>query len=69
MFAIAAKKFTEEGSRFVRLATWLQRLPVSEEQREGLLLPLLSAMVGCSMEQARGLSARSVLVFVMWRPG
>jgi uncharacterized protein len=64
VFALAAKEFTEDGDWLVPLDSWLSTLPVGQEEREGLLLPLLSAMVGCSIEEARGLSARSALVFV-----
>jgi predicted NAD/FAD-binding protein len=64
VFALAARAFTESGDWLLPLDTWLERLPVEPELREGLLLPLLSAMAGCSIEQARGLSARSALFFV-----
>ncbi|MGH9320892.1 MAG: NAD(P)-binding protein, partial [Vicinamibacteria bacterium] len=64
LFAVAAREFTRDGDWLVPLETWLSALPVRQEQREGLLLPLVSAMVGCSIEQARSLSARSALVFV-----
>lgn len=64
VFALAAKRFTEDGDWLVPLDTWLSTLPLGQEQREGLLLPLVSAMVGCSIAEARGLSARSALVFV-----
>jgi uncharacterized protein len=64
VFALAARRFAREGDWLVPLDQWLRRLPVREEAREKLLLPLSSAMIGCSIEQARGLSARSVLVFV-----
>jgi len=64
VFALAAKEFTEDGDWLVPLDTWLSSLPVDHKVREKLLLPLVSAMVGCSIDEARGLSARGALVFV-----
>lgn len=64
VFSLAAKRFTENGDWLVALDAWLHALPVSREQREKLLLPLLSAMVGCSIDEARGLSARNALTFI-----
>jgi len=62
--ALAAKKFSQDGDWSVSLDDWLGSLPVPAEQREGLLLPLLSALTGCSIDQARALSARSALFFI-----
>ncbi len=64
LFSLAAKKLTEDGDWLVSLDAWLEALPVGTEEKERLILPLVSAMVGCSIEQARSLSARSALVFV-----
>lgn len=64
VFAVESRRFCEEGDWFTPLDTWLGELPVSLEERERLLLPLVSAMVGCTIEQARELSARSALAFV-----
>lgn len=64
VFSLAAKSFTHNGDWLVPLDDWLQALPVSPEQRDKLLLPLLSAMVGCAIDEARGLSARNALEFV-----
>jgi len=63
-FALASKRLTKRGDWLLPLDVWLSRLPVRVEEREGLLLPLVAGMVGCSIEEARGLSARSALVFV-----
>jgi predicted NAD/FAD-binding protein len=63
-FALAARSFVEHGDWLVTLEDWLATLPVAVEQREHLLLPLLSAMIGCSIEEARGFSARNALFFV-----
>ena len=64
VFAVAARSLSENGDWLVPLDAWLQKLPVRPEELERLLLPLVSAMVGCSIEQARGLSARSAVAFV-----
>ncbi len=63
-FALGAKEFAEHGDWDVLVGSWLKTLPIREEDRERLLLPLMSAMVGCSIEQARQLSARGALAFV-----
>lgn len=64
VFALAAKRFTKNGDWLVPLETWLSSLPVGQEAREKLLLQLLSGMMGCSIDETRGLSARGALVFV-----
>ena len=64
MFTRAARKLSDGGDWLLPLGAWLESLPLRPEQREGLLLPLLAAMVGCSIEQARGLSARGAVLFV-----
>jgi predicted NAD/FAD-binding protein len=63
-FVLAAKSLTQTGDWLLPLDRWLATLPVSPEVRENLLLPLVSAMVGCSIDEARGLSARSAVLFV-----
>jgi predicted NAD/FAD-binding protein len=63
-FVLAAKELTRSGDWLLPLDSFLSTLPVSPETREKLLLPLLSAMVGCSIDEARGLSARSAVLFV-----
>ncbi len=64
VFALAAKRLTKNGDWLISLDDWLSSLPVRPEEREGLLLPLVAGTVGCSIDQARGLSARSALVFI-----
>jgi predicted NAD/FAD-binding protein len=64
VLALAAKRFTRKGDWLVPVDAWLGRLPVPREDREDVLLPLLSAMIGCTIEQTRGLSARGALVFI-----
>jgi predicted NAD/FAD-binding protein len=63
-FALAAKRLTRNGDWRLPLDQWLRSLPVNEEEREQLLLPIVSGTVGCSIEEARALSARSALVFI-----
>jgi predicted NAD/FAD-binding protein len=63
-FALAAKRLTRNGDWSLPLDRWLRSLRVNEEEREQLLLPIVSATVGCSIEEARALSARSALVFI-----
>src|SRR5262249_48773968 len=46
------------------LSDWLEALPVAPAQKEGLLLPLLAALTGCTIAQALTLSARSAMFFV-----
>ena len=62
--ALRARNFIEDGDWSLSLDDWLRSLPVPPEQREGLLLPLLGALTGCSIDQARALSARSALFFI-----
>ena len=64
VFALSSKRFAQDGDWLVTFDDWLQDLRVPVEQREGILLPLVAAMTGCSLEQARGLSARSALFFI-----
>ena len=64
VFALAARRFSRNGDWSVSLEDWLNGLPVPPEQRDGLLLPLVAALTGCSIEQARALSARSALFFI-----
>jgi predicted NAD/FAD-binding protein len=62
--ALQARKFIQDGDWSLSLEDWLAGLPVPAEQREGLLLPLVSALTGCSIDQGRALSARSALFFI-----
>jgi predicted NAD/FAD-binding protein len=64
VFALAAMQFVEDGDWLISLGDWLDALPVGPEERDGLLLPLLAALTGCSIEQAPGLSARSAIFFI-----
>ena len=64
VFALSAKRFAQDGDWLVSLGHWLEDLPVPAEQRERVLLPLVSAMTGCALEQAPALSARSALFFI-----
>ena len=64
VFALAAKQFSENGDWLVPLADWLETLPVPPAQRDGLLLPLLAALTGCTVPQALTLSARSAIFFI-----
>jgi uncharacterized protein len=61
---LRARKFIQDGDWSLSLQDWLDGLPVPSEQREGLLLPLLGALTGCSIDQTRALSARSALFFI-----
>jgi predicted NAD/FAD-binding protein len=63
-FAVAAKQFSEDGDWLVPLGDWLEALPVAPAQRDGLLLPLLAALTGCTVPQALTLSARSAIFFI-----
>jgi predicted NAD/FAD-binding protein len=61
-WARAARRFEREGDWSVTLDTFLRGVPgLGEEPRERIILPWLSAMTGCSIEMARGLSARAAL--------
>lgn len=62
--ALRARRFVRDGDWSVSLEDWLRSLPVLPPPRETLLLPLLAALTGCSIEQARALSARSALFFI-----
>ena len=64
VFSQAAKQLCQDGDWLLPLDAWLTALPVAPEQREGLLRPLVAAMVGCSLEQTGALSARSAVTFV-----
>jgi predicted NAD/FAD-binding protein len=64
VFAVHAKQFAQDGDWLVSLGDWLAGLPVSAEQRDHVLLPLLAALTGCSLAQAPALSARSAIFFV-----
>jgi predicted NAD/FAD-binding protein len=63
-FTRAAERLSRDGDWDLPLGSWLDGLRLAAEQREGLLLPLLAAMVGCTTEQARALSARGAVLFI-----
>jgi len=63
-FALAAKQFSEDGDWLVPLGDWLAGLPIAPAQRDGLLLPLLASLTGCTIPQALTLSARSAVFFI-----
>lgn len=64
VLSLAAKRLTARGDWLVPVEPWLARLPIAAEERENVLLPLLSAMIGCTLDETRGLSARGALVFI-----
>lgn len=64
VFALASKRLTKRGDWLLPVDAWLSSLPVRPEEREGLLLPIVSSTVGCSLDEARVISARSALVFI-----
>lgn len=61
-FAQAARRFERDGDWSTSLHDWLTRLRgVPAEGRERILLPWLSALTGCSIDEARSLSAMAAL--------
>ena len=64
VFTRAAERLSRDGDWDLPLGSWLDGLRLPAAQREGLLLPLLAAMVGCTTEQARALSARGAVLFI-----
>lgn len=64
VFTIHARQLVQNGDWLVSLGDWLGGLPVPAEQRDHLLLPMLAALTGCSLEQAPALSARGAVFFV-----
>jgi predicted NAD/FAD-binding protein len=64
VFALAGKRLTKRGDWLLTLDDWLASLPVRPEEREALLLPVVGGTVGCSLEEARTLSARSAMFFI-----
>lgn len=61
-FARAVKPFDRHGDWDLVLDDWLRSVPgLSAEQREHVILPWLTALTGCSIEAARGLSARAAV--------
>ena len=60
--ALAGRRFELGGDWAITLEDWLQRVPgLAAGPREHLLLPWLSAMTGCSLDEARALSARAAI--------
>ena len=56
--ALAGRRFEEHGDWAITLEDWLRSVPgLGATARERVLLPWLSAMTGCSLDEARGLSA------------
>ena len=64
VFTRAAETLSRDGDWDLPLGPWLDGLRLQPEQRESLVLPLLAAMVGCSTDQARALSARGAVLFI-----
>jgi predicted NAD/FAD-binding protein len=64
VFTRAAARLSEDGDWSVPLGEWLGHLPLRAEARERVLVPLLAAMTGCSIEQALTQSARAAVLFV-----
>jgi predicted NAD/FAD-binding protein len=65
VFRRAALRLAQSGDWSVTLGDWLDRLRVTPEARERLLLPLLAAMTGCTHDQARTLSALGAVFFIV----
>jgi uncharacterized protein len=63
-FTRAAARLSEDGDWLLPLGEWLDGLRVGPEARERVLVPLLAAMSGCSIEQVRAHSARAAVLFV-----
>ena len=63
--AFPAAKWREifQESWMVTLEEWLPTLGLSRAQWEGMLLPWAASLFSGSIEQARGLSARAVMIF------
>jgi uncharacterized protein len=64
VFTRAATRLSEDGDWLLTVEDWLAGLPLTPEARERVLLPLLAAMTGCSLEQALTLSARAAVFFI-----
>jgi predicted NAD/FAD-binding protein len=63
--AFAAAKLREQAnaSWSLTLGEWLPTLGLSQAQWEGMLLPWAASLYSGDIEQARGLSARSAMIF------
>jgi predicted NAD/FAD-binding protein len=60
-----AKKREEENADWdVTMETWLESLNLTDEQREGMLLPWSASLFSGVVDQARGMSARAAMIFV-----
>jgi predicted NAD/FAD-binding protein len=64
VFTRAAARLSEDGDWLVPLDDWLAGLRLQPEPRERVLVPLLAAMAGCSIEQVLAHSARAAVLFV-----
>jgi predicted NAD/FAD-binding protein len=63
--SLQGKRFEDaDGDWQLPLEDWLAGLPLSVEQREGIALPWFAAVYSGDIEQARGYSARSALIFL-----
>jgi predicted NAD/FAD-binding protein len=62
-FADAKKREDEDADWNVTMEEWLQTLPLSPEQWEGMILPWAASLFSGSIDQARGLSARAAMIF------
>jgi predicted NAD/FAD-binding protein len=64
VFRRAALRLVRRNDWSVPVGDWLEGLPLGVEAREGLIVPLLAAMVGCTHDQARTLSALGAVLFI-----
>jgi predicted NAD/FAD-binding protein len=64
VFRRAALRLVRRNDWSTAVGDWLDGLPIGLEAREGLILPLLAAMVGCTNDQARTLSALGAVFFI-----
>jgi uncharacterized protein len=64
VFRRAALRLVRRNDWSVPVGEWLARLPIAAEPRERLIVPLLAAMVGCTNDQARALSALGAVLFI-----
>jgi uncharacterized protein len=62
-FADAKKREEENADWDVTMETWLQSLSLSQEQRDGMILPWAASLFSGNVDQARGLSARAAMIF------
>jgi predicted NAD/FAD-binding protein len=62
-FAAAKQREQANASWGLTLGDWLPTLGLSQAQWEGMLLPWAASLYSGDIEQARGLSARSAMIF------